>query len=533
MVSFSPPSLEEWPPGTLKLEDLSNHQVSKNLHPVPSNDPDEPLNWSTARKCINFSIVLFYSLMAFVILDIGTVIWGNLNTELGISYENLNNSFAANCAGLAVGCIFLIPYALKYGRRPIYLLSCCSMLASAIWQAKMQTTADLILTNVFSGFGGAVSEAIVQMTISDLFFVHQRATMNGLYILMVTTGTFLAPVAAGVSAVNQGWRWIWWWTAILLGINLVLFAFAYEESKYTPILTAASTDPPADVENRIGKGDTSKKDTKLTEEPVDMVEPPDDAQWPLQRKSLRQRFALITRTPGDPMSIRQMISRFALILFRFPAAIYVAVVYASLLAWFSVILTTMSTYFTLPPYNFDAMQIGLLNLPPFIGSTIGLVFSGPMNDWLILRLAQRNNGVFEPEMRLWIALPGILLTPLSIFLYGFSLVDGRHWIIPCIGTAIFGVAFSLMGTIALTYLTDCYRELIGDALVGVTFMRNAIATVIVFALTPWIEGIGLRNMFISVGCLSFGICLTTVPMMVYGKKMRAITRDAYFRMAGI
>lgn len=64
-------------------------------------------------------------------------------------------------------------------------------------------------------------------------------------------------------------------------------------------------------------------------------------------------------------------------------------------------------------------------------------------------------------------------------------------------------------------------------------MRNAIATVIVFALTPWIEGIGLRNMFISVGCLSFGICLTTVPMMVYGKKMRAITRDAYFRMAGI
>lgn len=494
---------------------VSNQEVSRNLHPVPSNDPDEPLvsvpstqlhvpqanafvelvNRSEMHQLQHCPVLLTHGVYHVIIpvyarfswcreadylrrLDIGTVIWGNLNTELGISYENLNNSFAANCAGLAVGCIFLIPYALKYGRRPIYLLSCCSMLASAIWQAKMQTTVDLILTNVFSGFGGAVSEAIVQMTISDLFFVHQRATMNGLYILMVTTGTFLAPVVAGVSAVNQGWRWIWWWTAILLGISLVLFAFAYEESKYTPILTAASTDPPADVENRIGKGDTSKKDTKLTEEPVDMVEPPDDAQWPLQRKSLRQRFALITRTPGDPMSIRQMISRFALILFRFPAAIYVAVVYASLLAWFSVILTTMSTYFTLPPYNFDAMQIGLLNLPPFIGSTVGLVFSGPMNDWLILRLAQRNNGVFEPEMRLWIALPGILLTPLSIFLYGFSLVDvrfaptssfsftdffflkkkGRHWIIPCIGTAVFGVAFSLMGTTALTYLTDCYRE---------------------------------------------------------------------------
>ncbi|EKG10849.1 Major facilitator superfamily [Macrophomina phaseolina MS6] len=484
-------------------------------------------------KWVNFGIVLLYSLMAFVLLDIGTVIWGDLNTELGISYESLDNSFAANCAGLAVGCIFLIPYALKYGRRPIYLLSCCSMLASAIWQANMETTTDLILSNVFSGVGGAVSEAIVQMTISDLFFVHQRATMNGLYILMVTTGTFLAPVVAGISAVNQGWRWIWWWTAILLGANLVMFVFAYEESKYTPVLTSIAANQSENIGYPAPKVKSQKTGAKLTEESTDGEESPDAEPWPLPRKSSRQRFALVTRTPGDPVSVRQMIVRFVVVLFKFPAASYTALVYASLLAWFSVILTTLSTYFTLPPYNFDSMQIGLLNLPPFIGSAIGLVFSGPMNDWLILHLAKRNDGVFEPEMRLWIALPGILLTPLGIVLYGLSMANGQPWIIPCVGTAIFGVSFSLVGTTALTYLTDCYRELIGDALVGVTFMRNAMATVIVFALTPWIDSIGLRNMFISVGCLSFGVCLTTVPMMVYGKKMRALTKDTYFRMVGM
>lgn len=58
MLSLSPKSPDGWPPGTLKLEDckslkhglmdisnlsVSNQDLTKNLHPIPSNDPDEPL----------------------------------------------------------------------------------------------------------------------------------------------------------------------------------------------------------------------------------------------------------------------------------------------------------------------------------------------------------------------------------------------------------------------------------------------------------------------------------------------------------
>jgi len=49
---------------------------------------------------------------------------------------------------------------------------------------------------------------LVQMTIKDVFFLDQRATANGIYLITVATGTFLAPVAVGYSAVAQGWRWI-------------------------------------------------------------------------------------------------------------------------------------------------------------------------------------------------------------------------------------------------------------------------------------------------------------------------------------
>lgn len=156
---------------------------------------------------LNFALVSFYTLMVFVNLDIGTVIWGNLIVDLGFSYKIETYAFGVNTAGLAVGCILLVPLALKFGRRPIYLVSLAVDLATAIWQAKMQTPGDLWGSNMLSGIAGAISETIAQMTIADLFFVHQRGSANGFYIVMVNVGAFLAPVAAGYSADSQGWRW--------------------------------------------------------------------------------------------------------------------------------------------------------------------------------------------------------------------------------------------------------------------------------------------------------------------------------------
>lgn len=94
-----------------------------------------------------------------------------------------------------------------------------------------------------------------------------------------------------------------------------------------------------------------------------------------------------------------------------------------------------------------------------------------------------------------------------------------HWIIPCVGIAFFGFALTALGDTSLTYLSDCYREMLGDALVAVAFVRNIFATIIVFALAPWIAGLGLHGTFTSVGCLALALNLTTVPMIIWGKKV--------------
>jgi hypothetical protein len=123
-----------------------------------------------------------------------------------------------------------------------------------------------------------------------------------------------------------------------------------------------------------------------------------------------------------------------------------------------------------------------------------------------------------------------------------------------VGLGFFGFAFASVCDISLTYLTDCYRDvraragllahiakllitlfpleqIVGDALVAVAFFRNAVATAIVFALDPWIDAIGLANMFVSASCISVGVLLLILPMLYWGKKARFSSARRYEMMA--
>lgn len=64
--------------------------------------------------------------------------------------------------------------------------------------------------------------------------------------------------------------------------------------------------------------------------------------------------------------------------------------------------------FTAPPYNFSVGQTGLISLSPFILCIIGEAIAGPLNDYLCVKLARRNHGVYEPEFRLSVIIPPIL-----------------------------------------------------------------------------------------------------------------------------
>jgi hypothetical protein len=195
---------------------------------------------------------------------------------------------------------------------------------------------------------------------------------------------------------------------------MVGFLFFFEESKY--VLPIEGQRRGYRMEELLVTQTGDGKDNSSSTLPSIPVSSSEESAIP--RKSYRQRLALITRT-STPL-LPRMYTPFN-ILFTFPAVAYTALQYGSLLAWLSIIITAISTYMSAPPYNFSSSGIGLLNIPPFIGAILGSLVGGPLSDRVILKLARRNGGIYEPEMRLWVAIPGILCCPIGILVFGLGL----------------------------------------------------------------------------------------------------------------
>ena len=104
--------------------------------------------------------------MIYGLLTVAVPLWQDMNEELGFSYPHLNNSYGTSASTLIFGCVVFTPFALRYGRRPVYIVTSLLMFATNIWSAEMKTFGDLIGTNVVMGLAGSVNEAFYQMSVS-------------------------------------------------------------------------------------------------------------------------------------------------------------------------------------------------------------------------------------------------------------------------------------------------------------------------------------------------------------------------------
>lgn len=336
------------------------------------------------------------------------------------------------------------------------------------WSARMQTVTDIMLVNIFSCLVGALSEVLAQMTVADLYFVHERGLMNSVYVWTMMVGIDLSPLAGGYVVESQGWRWVWWWMVILFGGGLVAFLFGYEETKYAAPAEGHPVSENADDQH--AKEEKEKEDIEATL-PAESRNGLSELQQQKQHlqsfhwvdntippKPYTQKLKLWTPSPTPLTTAARHSYEPFIMLATIPALLFMSLVYGAMTAASNVTVTTLSSWMTKPPYNFNASQIGLMGIPPFVGTTIGVMISGPLSDRLILRLARSNDGVFEPEMRLWMAIVFVPFVPAGLLMFGVGLNDERHWALLAAGLGI--VAFGTVppSSVALTYLTDAYED---------------------------------------------------------------------------
>ena len=87
-------------------------------------------------------------------------------------------------------------------------------------------------------------------------------------------------------------------------------------------------------------------------------------------------------------------------------------------------------------YHFKAGPIGVCTgVALMIGTLIGELCAGKLSDYIIYRLARRNNGLRTPEHRLYLTAVAAFFMPVGMIIFGWCIQNKTHFVVPLVGLA--------------------------------------------------------------------------------------------------
>jgi MFS family permease len=90
----------------------------------------------------------------------------------------------------------------------MYLLSILATMATQLWAPYTTTNGQWIANKIIQGFVGAPIESLCEISVTDIYFTHERGRYIGLYALLLAGSNFFAPIIAGFINDSMGWRWV-------------------------------------------------------------------------------------------------------------------------------------------------------------------------------------------------------------------------------------------------------------------------------------------------------------------------------------
>lgn len=519
------------------------------LLPQPTDSPNDPLNWSPFRKYYHFFLMLAFTALTAAISNDASASQESLNEAYGISYDAMNTGAGVLFLFIGWSCIFFAPASSLYGRRISYLICLLAGTLGSVWFGSSTKTADTIWSQAFVGMSESVAESQVQQSLSDIFFQHQFGTVLTAYIMATSIGTFLGPLIAHLISMNQGFRWVGWWGAIITGGCLALFVFSCEETvfdrgsyaqvtsgvkvksskidddeKEKNISKYAAENEESSIEGLAEKSSAPKLGVSSTRD----VAPEDEPLTPYWK-----RIAIITPSPYlIGWGFKQYLKRFIVYfkVFTLPAVWLSGLLWGLQDTFMSFFLTTQDTYFYDDPWNKSETGVALMNIATLIGACIGCVVAGIISDKHVLWIAKRNDGVYEPEYRLYLIFITAVLSPVGLIMFGVGAAqEWPGWVVYG-GLGLIGYGWGSVGDISMSYLMDCYPEIIIQGMVGVAIINNSLGAIFTFCCSYWLDSSGTKNTYIALAVIDFCTICFAIPTLIWGKSWRKWSTKLYLEM---
>ncbi|KAK1509329.1 uncharacterized protein CCOS01_15423 [Colletotrichum costaricense] len=529
-------------PGTVYLIDLDGHLNACHesrrsdivLVPTPSSDPDDPLNWSPVRKRVGLLCSITYCTTVGICSAALYSVLGDISANSDLSLADLNAGTGYMFLFAGIGCLAFQPLALQFGKRPVYLMSLLGNLGMMLWAPYTTSKGEWFASKILQGLFSAPLESLCEITIADLYFVHERGFYMSFYALALSGSSMSAPIFAGLIAAGQSWKWVFFWCAILCAVTIVVLFFFLEETNYkrsnVPVVLGGVNNP-ISLEATLS-GDR-KPDTGTVQSNMNPgIESKGTQVTYLKQRSFLDKLKLFDRARMGSNGAFLPMLWLPFKCMRLPLIVFCGFYYGSSLVWYSVLNGTAALILE-GQYGFSTTAIGASFVAPLLGVFAGSAYTAYFGNPWTLHQARKNNGILEAEHRLWLLTPPIMLLPLGLVLWGVGAAQKVHW---------FGVLFAMFivsGTSALsvqgstTYCIESYHLISGQAMVSIMLIRNTMSFAVNYGLTTWVTNMGLQNAFILAAVAGAFQTASVLPVIKWGKVLRKRSVSTYFKYANL
>lgn len=316
---------------------------------------------------------------------------------------------------------------------------------------------------------------------ADMYGKAERGRSMAIVTLLPYIGPALGPIVGGLITQYTHWSWIFWIMS-LIDTAIALLGLMFIRETYTPVL--------------------------------------------LRRKAAKEAGSTIETTSYKTLHTRlgPYLMRPFRILVQRPIIWPISLLATISFAVYSLMLSTYATLW-IDKYNQSELISSLHYLSIALGCTLAGQIGAHIMDWLYKRLTNRSGGPGIPEFRLPYALPGFLLMPAGLLLYGWAAEYTLPWAVVDAGAVIFTLGSFVAAAGVISYQLDEFGDYGASAGAAVRMLSYSLAFVLPI-IAPHLYGslgYGWGNSTLAMAAFVLGVPVV-VALWLWGSKLRAVGR---------
>ncbi|KAK9416856.1 putative Major facilitator superfamily (MFS) profile domain-containing protein [Seiridium unicorne] len=445
-------------------------------------DQHNPYNWSKTKKNVQLITIMSIAFTCSVGTSIISPSHQQLMEEFDISSTVAFLPLSLYVFALGLGPVLGGPLSEVAGRQAVFTLAVSLGGLFALGSGLTHSFAGLCVMRFLSGFFYGPSLSIGSGVLQETYLPIERGQPGALFVLSPFLGPGLGPVIGVFLVDRKDWRWTQY-TLVFFSVWCAIWMLFSGES-YHPVL----------------------KRRRMKELGLDIPERP-----PLS-KTIR-RFLTVDLLRPIHMLFTEPIVAFI--------CLYVSCIFGTLFMFFS-------TFFSIfdNTYHFTLVQSGLVFLAIGFGCLLGAVLIG-LCDGLIYRPKARHFPPHQipPENRLYPAMIGSVMLPISLFWFGWTAKSNISPASPITAIVVFGTGNICLFISSIQYMGDAYHASnVASASSANSLARYTFAAAFPFFSIQMYTALGTGWATSLLGFISLALLPVPWVLFKFGNRIRALSK---------